>query len=259
MFQGLSFEDRYYDNEYDSSYHIVIPGSVIPKWFSHQSMGVEVNIKVETSSHLCDESMGIAVCVVFSCLPHHHIDEDDECDCDITCQLIVNENIINATAGPRSMVGLSDHMWLFYFLPHYYVKKHIKLLKECEENEFIQIGIKIETDGPGMKVKKCGFRMVYKKDAEDLNQTVAQGCNTSHNFDNSTVVAEGNKAKQTHNDYDGAGPSGEGSSNEQPHAQRNERFIEFMAHGDSDCEEYLECSEELGDWQKSSELTCKVD
>ena len=256
MFQGLSLKDRYCQ-EYDSSYRIVIPGSVIPKWFSHQSIGVEVNIKVETSSHLCDEWMGIAVCIIFSCAQDHYI---DMCfDCDLTCQLIVNGKEMNTTVGPLSIVALSDHMWLFYFLPYYYVKKYIKLLKECEENEFIQIGIKIKTDGPGMKVKKCGFRMICKNDVEDLNQTVAQSSNTCHNFDNSMVVAEGNKAKQTRDDYDGAGPSGKGSSNKQSHPQRNERFTEFMAHGDSDCEEYLEYNEELGDWQKSSESAWKVD
>ena len=190
MFQGLSLKDRYYHETYDSSYHIVIPGSVIPKWFSHRSMGAEVNIKVETSSHLCDEWMGIAVCVVFSCLPHHHI--DDYCYCAITSRLIVNGEGMNTTAGTIRMVGLSDHMWLFYLLPQYYVEEVIELLKECEENEFKQVGIRIEPRGPGMEVKKCGFRMVYKKDVEDLNQTVAQSSNTSHNFDNSVVGAEGN-------------------------------------------------------------------
>nr|POE82527.1 disease resistance protein rps4 [Quercus suber] len=261
--KGLSLKDRYCDEGFDSSYHIVIPGSVIPKWFIHQSMGAKVNIKVETSSHLRDEWMGIAVCVVFSCLPHHHI--NNYCDCEITSRLIVNGKEMNATTGTIRMVGLSDHIWLFYLLPQYYVRREdIKLLEEFEENEFSQIGIQIEKYGPFMEVKKCGFRMVYKKDIEDLNQTVAQSSNTTiipyedlgvlhHNFDNSAVLAEGNKAKQTHDDYDGAGPSGEGSSNELPQPQRNERFIEFLAHGDSDCEEYLECSEELGDWQKSSE------
>ena len=263
MFQGLSLKDRYCHENYDSSYHIVIPGSVIPKWFSHRSMGAKVNIRVETSSHLCDEWMGIAVCVVFSCPPHRHIDEDDEyCNCEITCRLIVNEKDMYATIGHISMVGLSDHMWLFYLLPQYYVKEEdIKLLKDCEENEFSQIGIRIENRGFGMGVKECGFRMVYKRDVEDLNPTVAQSSNTSiipyedlgvlHH--NSAMVAEGNKAKQTHDHYDGAGPSGEPSSNELPHPQMNERFIEFMAHGDSDCEEYLECVEELSDWRKSSE------
>ena len=68
--------------------------------------------------------------------------------------------------------------------------------------------------------------MVYKKDMENLNQTMAQSSNTSinpfenHNFDNSTVEEEGNKAKRIHGDYDGAGPSGEGSSNDIPHLKR---------------------------------------
>ena len=223
-------------------------------------MGAEVNIKVENSSHLCDEWTGIVVCVVFSCLPHHHI--EGYCLCKISCRLVVNGEEMTAVAGPRNMVGLSDHMWLFYLLPQYYLKEEdIKLLKDCEENEFSQIGIRIEAHGFGMGEKKCGFRMVYKKDIEDLNQIVAQSSNTSiipyvdlgvlhHNL---AVVAKGNKAKQTHDHYDGAGPSGEASSNELPHPQGNERFIEFMAHGDSDCEEYLECVEELSDWQKSSE------
>ena len=249
MFQGLSLNCQVYHN----SYNIVIPGSVIPKWFSHQSIGVEVNIKVETSSHLCDEWMGIAVCIVFSCVQDHWI---DNCyDNDLTCRLIVNGEEMNDTIGPLSIVALSDHMWLFYWLPQYFIEEDIKLLKEFEENEFGQIGIKIEPRGRTTMVKKCGFRMVYKKDIEDLNQIVAQNSNTGiipyedlgvlHH--NSVVEAEGNKAKQTHDDYDGAGPS------ELPHPQRNERFIEFMAYGESDCEEYLECSEELSDWQKSSE------
>ena len=50
---------------------MVIPRSVIPKWFRYQCMGAEVNIK-EPSCHLCtNEWMGIAICVVFCSLSHH--------------------------------------------------------------------------------------------------------------------------------------------------------------------------------------------
>nr|POE71136.1 hypothetical protein CFP56_27140 [Quercus suber] len=82
-----------------------------------------------------------------------------------------------------------------------------------------------------MEAKKCVFHMISKKDIEDLNQTMAQSTNTIiipyedsgvlyHNFDNLVVVAEGKKAKRTRDDYDGAGLSGEGSSNDLPHPKR---------------------------------------
>ena len=139
---------------------MVIPGSVIPKWFIHQSFGAEVNIK-EHSSHLCDEWMGIAICFISSHL-----------NFTLSCQLIANGKVMSTKIYNdyhRSLGLLSDHIYLCYLLPQYYEEKDIKLLNECEANELSQISIKIETNDPSMEVKKCGFRMVYKKDIEDLN------------------------------------------------------------------------------------------
>ena len=118
--------------------------------------------------------MGIAVCVVFCSLPHH----ETKGHCSLSCQLIVNGNKLNATPNAILNVGSSDHIWLLYLLNQYYKQseKDIKVLEECEANEFSQIGIKIE-NRQNTKVKKCGFRMVYKKDLEDLNQTMAQSSN----------------------------------------------------------------------------------
>ena len=210
-----------------------------------------MNIK-EPSSHFFDELMGIAICVVFCSLPHHQIDNG----CSLACQLTVNGKEL-FTVGAARTVGLSDHSWLLYLLPSYY-EEDIILRKECEVNEFSQIGLKIEIHGSNVEVKKCGLRKVYKKDIEVLNHIMAQSSNTNiipyedlgvhnHNFDNSAVVVEGNKVKRTRYNYDGAEPSGEGSSNDVPHPKRIERLTEFMAHGDSDCEEYFECGEEHND------------
>nr|POF02730.1 hypothetical protein CFP56_04963 [Quercus suber] len=75
---------------------------------------------------------------------------------------------------------------------------------------------------------------------------MAQNSNTSitpyedlgvlhHNFENSVVVVEDDRAKKIHDNFDGAGPSGEGSCNDVAHPNRIERL-----HGDFDCEEYFE-------------------
>ena len=211
-------------------------------------MGAEVNVK-EPSSRLCtNEWMGIAICVVFCLRSHHQI---KGC-CSLSHQLIVNGNKLNATTYIGQDVGSSDHVWLTYLLKQYYreLEEDLKLLKEFEANEFSQIGIKIGTN-ENTEVKKCGFHMVYKKDIEDLNQTMSQSSNTSiipyedlgvlhHNSNNLMVVGDGNIAKRTRDNYDGAGPSGEGSSNDMPNPKMIKRLQEFKTHGNSDCPESSE-------------------
>ena len=195
MFQGLS--SIYHDNLYE----IFFPGSEIPEWFSHQCMGVEVNI-MEPFSHRCNEWMGIVVCVVFCLRPRHQIYNEKV----ISCNLTVNGNEWTFILGINEIVGLSYHIWLNYCTcppPHIYLKKEKRSLWECNANGFHEIGIKIPKSGSTL-VKKCGLHVVYKKDIEDLNRTMAQCSSNSiipykglhiphHYFDNSAMVVEGNQ------------------------------------------------------------------
>ncbi|KAK4570783.1 hypothetical protein RGQ29_029577 [Quercus rubra] len=182
----------------ENRFDIVIPGSEIPKWFRHQSIGNKVSIQ-EPYSLLCNEWMGIAVCVVFCSVPCHQIHEN----CSLTCWLIANGKQMDLGPNNRYIVGLSDHIWLIYLLPQYYKEKDIKSVWECDANGFSQIGVRIDNIGcKGLEVKKCGLRLVYKKDIEDLNQTMTQ---RHHNFDNLMATVEGYKAKRTRDDYDEAG------------------------------------------------------
>uniref|UniRef100_A0A7N2R486 ADP-ribosyl cyclase/cyclic ADP-ribose hydrolase n=1 Tax=Quercus lobata TaxID=97700 RepID=A0A7N2R486_QUELO len=217
--QGLSRHDSYDNREYNWRYDMIIPGSVIPKWFIHQSIGAEVNIK-EPSSHLCDDWMGTAICVVFSSLLHFSI----------SFRLIANGKVMSAKLGTTyySFVDLlSDHIFLCYLLPQYY-KEDIKLLNECEANELSQIGIKIIIEDS----ESSSTSIIPYEDLGVLH----------HNFKNSVVVAEDNKAKQIHDNFDRAGPSRDGSCNDVAHPNRIERL-----HGGFDCEEYFECGEEIND------------
>ena len=166
MFQGLS--PNYLGERYD----VVFPGSEILEWFSHQCMGNEVNI-IEPFSHLCNDWIGIAVCIVFCPLPHHQIHGDP-----VYCTLSANGKCMTIAIIDQKVDASSDLIWLLYWLPQHFKEEHKKLLWECDANGFREIGIKINNSRTSF-VKKCGLRVVYKKNIEDLNHNVVQCSNNS--------------------------------------------------------------------------------
>uniref|UniRef100_A0A2N9I3K5 Uncharacterized protein n=1 Tax=Fagus sylvatica TaxID=28930 RepID=A0A2N9I3K5_FAGSY len=185
---------------FDTCMVIVIPGSEIPEWFSHQS---------------------------------------------INWSLIVNGNEIRM---PESGVDIttiaSDHILLSYCSTTYLRDRFSKSLVEYDANGFCEIGIRFEIDYGdkwSKEVKKCGFHLLYKEDIKDPIPTDSDS--------DSTLVTEGNKVKQSRDEYDGAGPSGEGSSNDVPHPKRIERPTEFGNSDSEESSEYKDCDEELSDVQ----------
>nr|POE77228.1 tmv resistance protein n [Quercus suber] len=130
---------------------------------------------------------------------------------------------------------------------------------EIDANGFSQIDVQIETEGPGLEVTKCGARLAYKQDIEDLKQTTAGSsrCSIIPYEDDLDDSAKDTKIKCSCDDFDGdkAGPSGEATNSEVdiPHSKRIrlpnliERFIPHLGNwvgnsstqeeGDSDYEE----------------------
>ena len=161
-------------------YAMSIPGSEIPEWFSHQSIGNEVKIK--QPSHLC-KKVGIAFCVVFCPIDSHifspsrywliangeristgcypFIDEVSPS----RYWLIANGERISTGCYPFIDEVSSDHVSLFYVVPQYLDKESNKLLWEGDVNGFSQIRIKIESSE--VKVKKWGIRMIYNEESSE--------------------------------------------------------------------------------------------
>ena len=234
MFQGL-------DHHFPPYPQIVIPGSEIPEWFSHQSMGPEVNIKLHYSD-LCNDVMGIALCAV--------VCSDATSYKYINWRFIVNGNEINCPLSGVSITTIAlDHILLSYSSTIDLGGEFSESLLKYDANGFCQIGIRFETYcrekllplRSSKEVKKCGVRLLYKKDIEDPIPTDSNS--------DSTLVTEGNKVKRRRDEYDGAGPSGEGSSNDVPHPKRIERPTEFDNSNSEESSKYKDCDEELSDVQ----------
>ncbi|XP_075647727.1 TMV resistance protein N-like [Castanea sativa] len=241
--------------------------SEIPEWFELQNKGAEINIKVP--SHLYNELAGIASCAVFCCCQPVDIVQRD-CYFMRNGQIISSEIIIFPTPP-----DLSDQLFLAY-LPI-----GVSNWKRDVVNGFAKFGFRYQAHGSRTEVKECGIHLVYKKDSESFrknrNQITAERKKKaieesraerterrkkqrekdideikrlmaeSRRSNNSIILYEGS------DDCDGAGPSGEGSSNDVPHPKQIER-LPGLAHGDSAFEGSSEYDEwgVRSDWEYSS-------
>ncbi|XP_023879107.1 disease resistance protein RUN1 isoform X2 [Quercus suber] len=221
-------------------YVITIPGSEIPKWFSHQNVGGSVNLQVP-SDLLGNKLMGIAVCAVFVFRKHHPF--QDYGNMRHTHKLYCFIGRDNGGFG----IGLSEkfgtiesyHLFVSYCPSTYFGSYWKEILNQVDTNGFSQIEVKFEAEGPGLEVTKCGAHLVSERDIEDLiNQTKAGPSSciiTPYDEDGFEDSEKDTKIKRSSDDSDGegAGPSGEATSNDEPpHLNLIENWF-----GNSDCEE----------------------
>ena len=108
------------------------------------------------------------------------------------------------------------------FPPPYF--NQVEELSQIDANGFNQIEFEFETFGPGVEIKKCGVHLVFKENIEDCNQTMAQCRNSKitpyEDESDDSAKDSKNKLRRSHDDYDGAGPSEEGSFNDLLHPKR---------------------------------------
>ena len=233
-----TFQELRKQSIYFGYFNIVIPGSEIPTWFSHQSVGNIVKAQVthpnkNLQSVLSNKWIGLAVCTELSC-PNIYLSNNGHF---LTCRVFINNyegSSFYVAISTRLVQIKSSHLWMSYRPSQMFTKNNRAVLSRINENGFIQMEVRFSFQydfSPCREIKKCGFRLVYEKDLEDIREMMAQSSNSTCitpyqgldvglDFENAT---EGIKMKRSRDEYDGAGPSGEGSSNDVPHSKRIER------------------------------------
>uniref|UniRef100_A0A2N9FP54 TIR domain-containing protein n=1 Tax=Fagus sylvatica TaxID=28930 RepID=A0A2N9FP54_FAGSY len=104
-------------------------------------------------------------------------------------------------------------------------------LSQIGANGLGQLEIEISTES--MEVEKIGVRSEHEQDIEDPNQTMTQCSNNRSTLyevlgllhhDPDDLASEGTRNKRSHDEDDGAGPSGEDYSIEEPQPKRIQRL-----------------------------------
>nr|POF24804.1 hypothetical protein CFP56_44554 [Quercus suber] len=221
--------------------NILIPGSRIPKWFSHQSEGASLNLQEPPGF------IGIALCVVFVLCEHYPLQHPPESSENHPITHFINflcnvngykvPDCLSFGFSEQSGKIDSNHLWIKYFSME---GLWDKILSQVDANDQLsQVDVGIEIEGTGLEVTRCGARLVYEQDIEDLKQNIAGSCSCSVTTyeDDLDDLTKDTIIKRRHDDHDGDGdgdgPSGEVTYNEVdvPHPKRIrltdliERFI----------------------------------
>ncbi|KAM5551841.1 hypothetical protein ABKV19_026612 [Rosa sericea] len=183
MYQGISDKRE--------TFQIVIPGSNIPEWFSHQSVGCSVSVSLPAHWNN-SRVLGFALCAVFVLHEHHRVDElyiDEFKTFNATHHLVC---CLKLDGRELEVYGRqpafrfseefcqveSDHLWLFY------VSRDKYFGTEWWHNSCSQLEFLFETRGPGLKVKECGVHLIYEQEVQELNQTTTQSSSRMSPYEN---------------------------------------------------------------------------
>ncbi|KAK3172202.1 hypothetical protein Dsin_033131 [Dipteronia sinensis] len=162
-------------NRFSHQFHIRLPGSEIPKWFSCKSDGNRVAIELRPN-WFNDEFMGIAMCGVYAPL------NNGIRQMTFGVEMSMMRNTYAFLFSIPSFIAVeSDHLCLFFVSrvmfehPDYVLPKsnnYVSLIgSPCIHAEFF---------GSKSKVMKCGIRQVYKQDIEDFQEFSAAEGTTFH-------------------------------------------------------------------------------
>ncbi|TYG47508.1 hypothetical protein ES288_D11G344800v1 [Gossypium darwinii] len=163
-------------------FDIVLPGSEIPKWFSQKRGDSWIKIDLPLEVRNDSQWMGVAFCCIFVC--------DDASSDDLRCRAVIHDRYSSRKVhwngwsfASDEQVVIKDHIFIRYFsreklypifledkCGEHDETKNLRMIdcldQECHQLELSMISLKYRL----FKVKKCGVRIVYEKDLEEMEQ-----------------------------------------------------------------------------------------
>lgn len=173
-------------------YEIVLPGNEIPAWFSHERNVSSVTVQLPPNWYN-DKLMGLAFYVVFTPLEASLYENSMYLKC--TLEFGGPPRRRYGFYGPRNFSIESDHVWLSYFSASNFEYRRPPLNSKYVKARFSNCARPrnpVNSAQTELCMKRCGFRLVYRKDVEDIilqnsieklteeeGSTVKQNCSAS--------------------------------------------------------------------------------
>ncbi|KAG8479664.1 hypothetical protein CXB51_029407 [Gossypium anomalum] len=227
-------------------FNIMMPGSEIPEWFSEQKSEPSIKIPLPINLRKDSEWIGVACCCIFVNNDASRSNESIRCLGSIfrgrNCRQIFHGNQWIGRKFDKPI--MKDHIFLRYFprdilYPFSLEDKY----GDCETNNLwttdcldqicdeleLSFHVKFGPDDHCVKVKKCGVRIVYEKDLEEIKELQCHTTQSSPNFEhihqhpahNHGSVGSTSHMKRKRNIY-------EETEEEEPQPKRMQKFFNFV-------------------------------
>ncbi|TYI03626.1 hypothetical protein ES332_A11G352700v1 [Gossypium tomentosum] len=175
-------------------FDVVIPGNEIPEWFSQQRGGSVIEIPLPLNVQNDSQWFGVAFCCIFGDEDgseikviggptYIHSTYSGESSSNGSVFQVKNSQVVDFTFinfGRRPIT--KDHLFLRYFSRE--VLNALSLKDKCETNNLsLEMSFQESKWHPSVKVKKCGVRIMYEKDLEEIKELQCRTIQSSPNLE----------------------------------------------------------------------------
>ncbi|KAG8479658.1 hypothetical protein CXB51_029402 [Gossypium anomalum] len=174
-------------------FDIIMPGSEIPEWFSQQKSDFFIKIPLPINLQEDSEWIGVACCCIF-------VNNDASRDVGfIDCGALMYGRNPRQIERRGWLVGkrfnkpiMKDHIFLRYWsrdklypfsLEDKYDGYETNNIRTTDCLNHKRDGLHVFFNGHSLKVKKCGVRIVYEKDLEEIKEIQCHTTLSSPNFE----------------------------------------------------------------------------